>query len=236
MIEEYYSKGCQYCSGLSSSIFKSLSSEQYDLLNRKQTCNTYKKGDILYREGSRITGFYCVKSGKFKIYKTGIDYKPQIIAFARTGDITGYRSVLSNEPACTTLEALEDSEVCFIPGEVIFKLIRENPDFSLAIIKLTCKELDHANVFIKDIAQKTVKERLAEILLMLEEYFALDSDDFININLTREDIASIIGTATESVIRILGDLKNERLIELKGKKIKILDKKKIKLIAESILK
>ncbi|MGE0078395.1 MAG: Crp/Fnr family transcriptional regulator [Bacteroidales bacterium] len=225
---------CKTCACASFSVFKTLNDEEHELLNSKIKCNHYKKGDILYREGSRITGCYCIQKGVLKIYKTGVDEKPQIITFARTGDITGYRSVLSNEMACTTVEALEDSQICFIPSDIIFSLIKKNSDFALSLIQLTCKELNQANSFIKDIAQKTVRERLAEILLMLSNTFNLDNEGYISINLTREDLSSIVGTATESVIRILSEFKSEGLLELKGKKIKILDMKKMKLISDSI--
>lgn len=225
---------CKTCACASISVFKTLSDEEHELLSDKLKCNSYKKGDILYREGSRITGCYCIQKGVLKIYKTGIDEKPQIITFARPGDITGYRSVLSNEVACTTVEALEDSEICFIPSEIIFSLIKKNSDFALSLIQLSCKELNQANIYIKDIAQKTVRERLAEILLMLSDTFNVDAEGFITINLTREDLSSIVGTATESVIRILSEFKSEGLIELKGKKIKILNLKKLKLISDSI--
>ncbi len=215
------------------SLFKSLNTEEMELLNSSIRCNKYKKNEIIYREGKRITGCYCLKKGILKIYKTGIDSKPQIVAFAIKGDITGYRSVLSNEVACTTAEVIEDAEVCFIPSEIIFSLIKKNSDFALSLIQLTCRELDQANIFIKDIAQKTVRQRLAEVLLMLENTFKIDTEGYISVNLTREDISSIVGTATESVIRILGELKNENLIKIKGKKIGIIDKKKLNLISDS---
>ncbi len=225
---------CKTCACSSISVFRSLRSEELELLEAKLKCNSYKKGDILYREGSRITGCYCIQSGVLKIYKTGIDEKPQIVAFAIPGDITGYRSVLSNEAACTTVEVLEDAEICFIPSEIIFSLIKNNSDFALSLIQLTCKELDQANIYIKDIAQKTVRERLAEMLLMLSDTFKIDNEGYIKINLTREDLSSLVGTATESVIRILSEFKSEGLIELKGKKIKIINIKKMKLISDSI--
>lgn len=215
-------------------LFKSLTEHELELLNSRIKGNLYRKGEIIYREGSKITGCYCVKRGIIKIYKTGIDFKPQIVAFAIKGDITGYRSVLSNEVACTTAEVLEESEIYYIPSEIIFSLIKSNSDFALSLIQLTCRELDQANIFIKDIAQKTVKQRLAEVLLMLEKTFKTDTEGFIAVNLTREDISSIVGTATESVIRILGDFKNESLISIKGKKIKILDKKKLAYISDSL--
>lgn len=136
--------------------------------------------------------------------------------------------------ACTTAEIIEDAEICFISSDIIFSLIKTNSDFALSLIQLTCRELDQANIFIKEIAQKTVKQRLAEILLMLENTFKLDEEGYIAVNLTREDLSSIVGTATESVIRILGEFKNEGLIAIKGKKIKINDKKKMNLISDSI--
>lgn len=224
---------CKICSLSSKTIFSSLTNDELEILESKLDCYEYKKGEIIYNEGSRITGFYCVKKGVFKIYKTGIDSKPQIVAFAQKGDITGYRSVLSNEPACTTVESLEDSEVCYIPSNLIFEFIKRNSDFALSLIQLTCRELNAANDLIKDIAQKTVRERLAETLLMLDQTFGKDDEGFINVNLTREDISSIIGTATESVIRILSEFKTDGLIILKGKKIGIINNSKLEFISNS---
>lgn len=122
------------CISSSFSVFKSLSDDDLELVKANLKCNTYRKGEIIYREGSRITGIYCVKKGILKIYKTGIDSKPQIVAFAIKGDITGYRSVLSNEMACTTAEIIEEAEICFIPSNIIFSLIKTNSDFALSII------------------------------------------------------------------------------------------------------
>lgn len=218
----------------STDVFKSLSKDERDIIDSKKRCTLYKKGEIVYREGGRINGIYIVEKGVLKIYKTGIDEKPQIVSFASTGNIIGYRSVLSNENACTTVEALENSNICFIPSDLIFTLIKTNPDFALSLIQLTCKELDNANSLITDLAQKTVKERLAEIILMLHDTFGTDAEGFICVSLTREDLSSIVGTATESVIRILSDIKNDKLIELKGKKIRVCDYKRLKLISDSI--
>jgi len=216
---------CIGCSCSESSIFKSLSQEDLKVIDQNKINNSYKKGDVLYREGNRIMGCYCVMSGILKIFKTGFDGKEQIIAFARKGDITGYRSVLSNEPACTTAEVIEDATICFIPANIIFSFVKKNSDFALSLMQVTCKELNQANCYIKDIAQKTVRERLAEVLIMLDDTFGSDNEGFISIALTREELSNIVGTATESVIRLLSDLKGEGVISISGKKIKINDKK-----------
>ena len=214
---------CMNCNVADSNIFKSLSKEEREILNQEKNCNSYLKGDIIYHEGNRISGCYCVNCGILKIYKTGIEGKEQIITFAQKGDIIGYRSILSSEPACTTAQVIDDALLCYIPSDVLLSLVKRNSSFSLDLMQLTCKELNQANAYIKDIAQKTVRERLAEVLLMLKTTFGEDADGFLQVILTREDLANIVGTATESVIRLLSEFKTDNLIELSNKKIKLLN-------------
>ena len=195
------------------------------MLNFEKDFRHYKRGDVLYREGNRISGFYCIHKGIIKVFKTGFDDKEQIIRFAKPGEIIAYRSVLSNEPACTSAKVIEDCQVCFIPTEILITLIKSNPSFSLELLRLACHELGEANSFITDIAQKTVRERLAEILLLLMNDFGIDEQNNLKISLTREELANIVGTATESVIRLLSEFKSDKLVELNGRKIRILNKK-----------
>jgi CRP-like cAMP-binding protein len=214
---------CDKCSFESSSIFKHLQPDEVTTLNFEKDFRQYKRGDILYQEGNRISGFYCINDGIIKVFKTGFDGKEQIIRFAKKGDIIAYRSVLSNELACTSAKVIEDCNVCFIPSEILISFIKTNPNFALELLKLACHELGEANSFITDIAQKTVRERLAEILLLLVNDFGIDDEQFLNISLTREELANIVGTATESVIRLLSEFKSDKLVELNGRKIKILN-------------
>jgi CRP-like cAMP-binding protein len=186
---------------------------------------------ILYQEGNRISVFYCINSGIIKVFKTGSDGKEQIIRFAKKGDIIAYRSVLSNELACTSAKVIEDCKVCFIPSEILISFIKTNSAFALELMKLACHELGEANSFITDIAQKTVRERLAEVLLFLVNDFGLDNQQFLNISLTREELANIVGTATESVIRLLSEFKSDKLVELNGRRIKIINTKGLEKIS-----
>lgn len=222
---------CNHCSFDSGSIFKYLSPEETDILNFEKDYRQYKRGDILYQEGNRISGFFCINKGIIKVFKTGFDGKEQIIRFAKKGDIIAYRSVLSNELACTSAKVIEDCNVCFIPSEILITFIKSNSSFALELLKLACHELGEANSFITDIAQKTVRERLAEVLIFLVNDFGLDSEQYLNISLTREELANIVGTATESVIRLLSDFKADELIELNGRKIKILNSKGLEKIS-----
>jgi CRP-like cAMP-binding protein len=222
---------CDRCSLESGSIFKYLTPDEIETLNFEKDFRQYKRGDILYQEGNRISGFFCVNNGIIKVFKTGFDGKEQIIRFAKKGDIIAYRSVLSNELACTSAKVIEDCQVCFIPSEILTSFIKTNPAYTLELLKLACHELGEANSFITDIAQKTVRERLAEVLLFLVNDFGLDNDNFLNISLTREELANIVGTATESVIRLLSEFKSDKLVELNGRKIRILNTKGLEKIS-----
>lgn len=214
---------CDKCAMESGSIFQHLNNDEIEKLNFEKDYRQHKRGDILYNEGSRISGFYCVNSGIIKVFKTGFDGKEQIIRFAKAGDIIAYRSVLSNEVACTSARVIEDCQVCFIPSDILISLVKNNANFAFELLKLACHELGEANSFITDIAQKTVRERLAEILLLLVNDFGVDGQQVLQISLTREELANIVGTATESVIRLLSEFKADKLVELNGRKIKIIN-------------
>lgn len=209
----------------SSSIFRHLTQEELAQIPIDQDPEFYKRGTIVYSEGSRINGFYCVQKGIIKIYKTGFDGKEQIIRFAKKGDIMGFRSTVSKERACTTAKVLEDAYICFIHGDTVINFIRNNGEFALELLQIACKELGEANDYITDIAQKTVRERLAEVIIHLMKEFNLDNEKYLQISLTREELANMVGTATESVIRLLSEFKQDKLIEIHGRRIKVLNEK-----------
>ena len=224
---------CDNCLNEIDFIFKHLTPEEHTRINNEKVCNSFKRGSIIYHEGSRTNGFYCINSGVLKIFKTGIDGREQIIAFAKRGDVIGYRSILSNELACSSAKVIDDAVLCFIPGETLISLVKTNGNFSMAMMQQTCKELGEANSFITDIAQKTVRERLAEVLLYLKNIFYLDEDNILQVSLTREELANIVGTATESVIRLLSEFKHDKLIDLNGRKIKLIDIKRLEKISNA---
>lgn len=226
---------CDKCAFETNSVFRFLTRDEIERLNYEKDYRLYKRGDILYNEGNRISGFYCINTGIIKVFKTGIDGKEQIIRFARKGEIIAYRSVLSNEPACTSAKVVEDCQVCFIPSELLIQFVKTNPAFSFEMLRLTCHELAEANSYITDIAQKTVRERLAEVLIQLVKDFGIDDQKYLRISLTREELANIVGTATESVIRLLSEFKTDRLIELNGRRIKVLDLKGLEKISNIII-
>ena len=231
MQDDLFDLSCDSCTIRTHLLFRHLEDQELQEIMLNKITETYKRGSIVYQEGNRMKGFYCVQSGIIKIYQTGFDGKEQIIRFAKPGDIIGYRSVVSHEPACTTTEVIEESVLCHIPTDILLKLVKNNGNFAVELMKLTCKELGEANSYITDIAQKTVRERLAEILIHLDDEFGVDSQGVLKISLTREELSNIVGTATESIIRLLSEFKSRNYIEINGRKIKILDKPGLKYIA-----
>jgi CRP/FNR family transcriptional regulator, polysaccharide utilization system transcription regulator len=214
-----------------SPLFKHLTTQEVEKVNEEKTISSYKKGTYIYHEGNRINGIYLIVKGILKIFKTGIDGKEQIIRFAKPFELIAFRSVVSGELACTTAKTLEDCVLAYIPQETLFYLVKNNGQFSLELLQLACRELGEANEYITDIAQKTVRERLAEILVHLKDSFGMDIENELQISLTREELANIVGTATESVIRLLSEFKADKLIEINGRKIKILNYNALRKIA-----
>lgn len=209
-----------------------LTHNELEGISNHKTSLSIKKGDKLITEGHTINGLYCIKEGKAKLTKLNTNGKEQIIKFVKQGDILGHRSILSEELVGLNAIALDDMRVCFIPKGDILGAIKENNNFTLDLMKNISHQLNEANASISQMAQKPVKDRLADTLLQLETIFGLDSDGCINIVLTREEIANTIGTATESAIRLLSNLKKDGVISLEGKRIKILDKRTLRNISD----
>ncbi len=206
-----------------------------DELLRISGCKTsqyVKKGEVLFEEGQYINGVFCVKDGVCKVTKMSTNGRDQIVKLIKKGDLIGERSLISEEASNLKATAINDMEVCFIPKEEIVKDLKSNNNFTMSILKDLATSLKEADNVIVDMAQKTVKQRLAETLLHLKKNYQVSEDKPLDIQLSREDIANIIGTATESAIRLLSSFKKEKLISLKGKEIYILDPQTLQQIAE----
>jgi CRP-like cAMP-binding protein len=213
--------------------FNYLSEEELHVIFSNNSDKFFSKGTDVYRQNSRINGCYFVYSGIIKVFKTGTEGKEQIIRFAKRGDLIAFRSVINKELACTSAKAVDNSVLYYIPSSTLINLLKSNPEFSYHMIRITCKELEESNCYITDIAQKSVKERLAEVLDMLINDFGLDNDKILQIAITREELANMVGTATESVIRLLSEFKTEKILESQGRKLRILNQNKLSEIAKT---
>ena len=188
---------------------------------------TYHKGEILFDEQELPKSVFYLHEGTAKLSKQGAYGKEQILRFIKEGDIIGYRSLLCGENFQAKAEAMTDVEATKIPADLFMHLLEHDSKMSFVMLQKIAFELGESSNTVTFLAQKTVRERLAEILLLLEQKLGTDPEGFIKISLTREEIANLIGTATESAIRLISEFKQDSLIETEGRNIRILNHEKL---------
>lgn len=222
LVKSYKHITCSTCLAKSNSLINKLNQTEQAELEESRGCSYYKKQDALFVEGSYPRGVFCLNHGKVKVFARGDEGKEQIIHIAKPGEIIGFRAMLSGDPYRVSAETLEECAVCFIAKDDFFKMIDTNSEFRNEIIKGLSKELGERAVSITDMAQKSVRERIAASLLQLQDIYGEDP-----INLSREDLANFVGTATETLIRFLKEFKEEGLIEIQTRKVFILNSAKL---------
>jgi CRP-like cAMP-binding protein len=223
---------CEQCIVREFSSLKALNKDELLKLANCKTSHTLKKGEVIFQEGENVNGIFCIKKGVCKLTKLSPNGKDHIVKLVSKGELLGQRSLISEEAVNLSAVALEDMEVCFIPKTEVMGFFDKNNQFSMNVMKNICGDLKEADGHMVDMAQKSVKERLAETLLHLHDTFGVNEDNSLQIQLSRDELASMIGTATESCIRLLSDFKKLGMIELVGKKITLKDISKLKRIAE----
>ncbi len=212
---------CEQCIIKQFNALKSLSKEELVRISSCKTSMIIKKGDVIFEEGDSINGVYCVKDGICKLSKLSSNGKDQIVKIVVKGDLLGQRSLITGETANLQATALNDMELCFIPKNEIVNDLLNNSKFSFDVLKEMAHDLKEADDIIVNMAQKTVRQRLAETIIYIHENFGTNPDGTLSVLLSREDFANIVGTAVESAIRVLSQFKKEGLIVTIGKRIKI---------------
>ena len=225
---------CEQCIVRQLNSLKALTKDELIRVSNCKTVKIIKKGEIIFDEGDRVDGVFCIKSGVCKVSKLSDNGREQIIHLIKKGDLLGERSLINEEVANLKATAIDEMEVCFIPKQEIVNDLKNNSNFTLEVLKNMASSLKQSDNVLVEMAQKTVKQRLAHTLLYLSDEFGIKENGSLDINLTREDIANIIGTATESAIRLLSEFKKKKLISLKGKEISILNKTELQHISEGV--
>ena len=218
---------CELCLSRRKSMFNGVPSDALCVLSEHKSTMEHNKGQVLFLEGTQPMGLFCISEGKVKIYKTDDSGREQIVRLAQEGDFLGYRALLSGETYNSSATILENAKVCFIPKSSFTDLISKDQGFQNKLMQAVCHDLGIMEQKMADMANKTVRQRLATTLLMLKNSYGIDGDEKteIDIALTREDLSKIVGTATETLIRLLSDFKKDGLIDLEGKKISILNER-----------
>lgn len=224
---------CEQCIVRKLSSLKALSKEELVKMADCKTSYTIKKGEHIFEEGESINGIYCIKDGICKLTKLSSNGKDHIVKLVQKGELLGQRSMISEESANLSAVALEDMKVCYIPKQEVVGFFEKNNEFSMSVMKTICSNLRDSDEIIVNMAQKNMKSRLAHVLIYIHDTFGVDpSDNSLHLVLSREEYASMIGTATESCIRILSEFNKNGWIKLNGKRIAIKDYNQLKRIAE----
>ncbi|SIN67928.1 Crp/Fnr family transcriptional regulator [Algoriphagus halophilus] len=218
---------CELCASRKLSLFADLPEQHVCTISDNKNLISHKKGQILYYEGTKPLGIFCINSGVVKVYKTASNGKEQIIHLSQKGDFLGYSALLGEENYTNSAMIVEDAKICFIPKEAFLTTLFSNTPFFKRITKALSHELGVMEEKLTDATQKSIRERLAFVLLQLGSCYGVEGGESqkIDLVLSREEIASMVGTATESVIRLLSEFKKDNLIALEGKRIVIKDRR-----------
>jgi len=206
---------CELCESRMDSIFENISEKDQKRMSGEKTCKHYKRGEMIFHEGQRPSGLYCINQGKVKVFKLGDEGREQIVRLDKPGDVLGYRALISGEAYKASASALEACVVCFIPASVIFEMIESNPDIAFRMMKIFSNDLKNAENRLTDFTQKPVRERLAQTLLTLTQNYGVTEEGYLNIYLTRQEWANLMGTTTETAIRTISEFNKEGLIGIK---------------------
>lgn len=220
---------CVSCNSKTKGFFCGLQSETMMDVSANKRILSFKKGQIIYNEGATANGLYCVQNGKVKIVKTNHFGKGAICQIRSRGELLGHNSLFDYTKYLSTAISLENSKVCFLEKNHIIETIQKHPDLTIHFIKYLSHEMNQTSMKYTSILNKNVRERLAELLYSLSHSFGTTEDDRIrlDIRLTREEFASMIGTVNETVTRFITEFKQEGLIEEEGGNIFIVDEEKL---------
>ncbi len=196
-------------------------------LTEGRNVNHYKKKQTVYTEGNHPNRLYYVLKGKVKAYRSNEDGKELVTELFSPGDFIGYIALMEGTVYKDTAQAMEETELAVIPGEDFESLINNNKDVAQKFIRLLANNVSAKENKLLGLAYNSLRKKVAEALLMLQKKYQRTAEEEFVIDINRESLATIAGTATESLIRTLSDFRNEKLIDIKDGRISIINKKKL---------
>lgn len=215
------------------SLFPSMRPEEKKEMRKHFSCSLVRKGEIIYREGDKPAGLMCLYKGKVKLYKEGIGGRDQIVRMAKPLGFIGYRALFAEENYSANSQALEDSITCLIEKDCFMNILRNNAELTLLVLKSVATELGFSTNRTVTLTQKHIRGRLAESLVFLRNMYGFEDDNqTLKVYLSREDLANLSNMTTSNAIRTLSGLAEEGVIELDGRRIKIINDAKLERISE----
>lgn len=192
-------------------------------LNEGKTTWRFRKGELVINEGAYVNGVYFIHKGKAKVYKSLNGESIQVVKLSKDGDILGHRGVGYESYYPISVTALEESIISFVEIDLFIEVLRNSPDLTLNFMRFFAEELRKAEIRYKDSVTMTVREKVAEALLLIIDAYGFSANNTLNISLSRQEIADIAGTTKEQVSKFLSEFKETRIIDLKGKDIELKD-------------
>lgn len=223
LLKEEYTSGLE---GVSKLLAASGAKDGLSMLTTDRDVNKYKKKQVVYNEGNRAARLFYVVKGKVKTYKTNDDGKELVVGLYNEGDFLGYVALLEGSSYKETAEAMEDSELAIIPKVDFDELMNNSSQVAQKFIQLLARNVVEKEDHLLGLAYNSLRKKVADALISLQKKYQTGEGNF-SINISRENLASIAGTATESLIRTLGDFRSEKLIEIKDGHIVIINEKKL---------
>jgi len=202
-------------------FFENLNEVGLEELTTSERIKNFRKKDDIYMEGDYANFMYYVKTGKVKCYKMNPDGKELITNLYSEGDFFGYMPLITGENHEDSATALDDTELVLVNQEHFLNLLYSSKEISGAFIKLLSGSVKTKQEELLNLAYDSVRKRVADSLVKLSEKFNKDENDQFSMAISRDDLAAMVGTATESVIRTLSEFKQDGYIEIKGSKITI---------------
>lgn len=211
-------------------LFEGLPPDQIEALFRISSENNYGRGENIFSEGEEGSGFYVVGTGRIKVFKMSPEGREQILHIFGPGEVFGEVPVFAGKRFPASAETMEKSLILFFPRDALLSLIEKNPAIALNMLAVLSMRLRRFTSMIDDLSLKEVPGRLAKHFLYLDEHGK--GNGHLELNITKGQLASLLGTIPETLSRILARMADQELIGLEGKRVKILDREGIEELAE----
>jgi CRP/FNR family transcriptional regulator, polysaccharide utilization system transcription regulator len=210
------------------SPFRELDDKTIQALKKRVKIFQYNKKQFIYREGFPPAGIFIIIKGKAKVFKTTFNGKELILLITREHDLLGLSNLVSNTDYSTSACATESTELVFLPMRDFTDLMSKSASFSMSLMKSLSNEYERVAEKLADVATKQVRRRVAEMLMRMMKKYGIEKDNqTLKIILSREDMAGLVATNTETLVRTLSEFKKEKLVALKGKKIALINLPKL---------
>jgi len=216
---------CMKCIERDHSLLSELTYDELEILNKNRYTVSYKSGETICKEGTKSLGLICLKKGKVKIARTGMSGTEQILALKKPVDFIGFRTLMNDNTYLSSATALEDVSVCIIDKKDFFKVIANNEQMTLKIIRFFACELDEMDNRLVNLTQKHIRARMADALIMINNIYGTNGTGILNASLKRSDLAALANMSIANAIKLLSSFVKENLIEVDRREIKIKDLK-----------